>query len=84
MDKALNFGAGLMLGAFVGVGLVVLFAPQSGADTRQAIQDRIQGIVTEGKDAYDTRRLELTTQFEDLKRPEAIGMPAVEIEQEAA
>ena len=82
MDRALNIGARLMLGALVGVGLVVLFAPLSGADTRQAIQDRIQGILDEGKDAYETRRLELTTEFEGLKRPTAGDVAAADPEQQ--
>jgi gas vesicle protein len=81
MNKAINIGAGMMLGALVGAGLVLLLAPQSGADTRQAIQDRIQAILDEGKESYETRRLELTTQFEDLKRPESVEVTVVEFEQ---
>ena len=84
MSKALNFGAGLALGALVGVGFVMLLAPQSGEDTRQAIQEWIQSVLDEGKDAYETRRLELTTQFEDLKRPAATDVAAAGAEREAA
>jgi gas vesicle protein len=69
MNRVLEFGAGLLLGAMVGAGLVLLFAPQSGAETRQLIQERVQDILEEGRQAAEVRRLELQTHFEDLKRP---------------
>jgi gas vesicle protein len=69
MSRGVSFGAGLMLGALFGVGLVLLFAPQGGAETRQAIQDRVQEILDEGRQAADARRLELTARLEELKQP---------------
>jgi gas vesicle protein len=60
---------GMMLGMLVGAGVVLLFAPQSGTDLRQTIQDRIQAIVDEGQQAAAARRLELAAQFEALKQP---------------
>jgi len=71
MGKILGFTVGLLLGAVVGAGVVLLFAPQSGADTMQLIRDRVQSIMAEGKDAAETRRLELTAHFESLKQPNA-------------
>jgi gas vesicle protein len=67
--RGFRFVTGMLVGALVGVGLVLLFAPQSGAATRQAIQDHVQSVVEEGRQAAETRRLELTAQFEALKQP---------------
>ncbi len=67
MGRILRLVVGLLLGVVVGAGLVLLFAPQSGADTRQALREHIQGIMDEGRRAAEARRLELTAQFETLK-----------------
>jgi gas vesicle protein len=67
IGRSLRFMVGLWLGVVFGAGLVLLLAPQSGADTRQAVRERIQGIMDEGRVAAEVRRLELTTQFEALK-----------------
>ncbi len=69
MNRMLTFGGGLLLGALVGAGLVLLLAPQSGMETRQLIQERIQDILEEGRVAAEVRRQELQARFEDLKRP---------------
>ncbi len=69
MGRVLKVMAGLFLGALLGAGLVLLFAPRSGADTQQLIRDRIEGILSEGRQAAETRRLELSAQFEALKQP---------------
>jgi gas vesicle protein len=70
MNKVLKIMGGLVVGAMLGVGLVLLFAPRSGAETQQLIRDRIESILSEGQQAAETRRLELHAQFEALKRPE--------------
>jgi gas vesicle protein len=59
----------MLLGAALAAGLVLLFAPQSGDEIRQKIQDRVQAILAEGHQAAEERRLELTAQFESLKQP---------------
>lgn len=69
MNRMLTFGGGLLLGALVGAGLVLLLAPQSGVEARQLIQERIQDILEEGRVAAEVRRQELQARFEDLKRP---------------
>jgi gas vesicle protein len=61
--------AGMVLGATLAAGLVLLFTPQSGADMQRMIKERIEAILAEGRQAAETRRLELQTQFETLKEP---------------
>jgi gas vesicle protein len=69
--KVLRIAAGLVLGVLVGAGLTMLFAPQAGAKTRELIQERIDAILEEGRQAAQSRRLELTAQYEALKQPQA-------------
>jgi gas vesicle protein len=69
MGKIVQFLTGLLLGALVGAGLVLLLAPQSGDDTRQIIRERVETIRAEGEEAAAAKRLELKTRFEELKQP---------------
>jgi gas vesicle protein len=69
MGRVFGILAGVLLGAAVTGGLVLLFAPQSGEDTRRMIEERIEAILAEGREAAETRRLELQSQFETLKQP---------------
>ena len=70
VDKFMRFTGGFLLGAAVGFGLTLLYAPLSGDDTRQSIKDYVQDVLDEGRQTAEMRRLELTSQFEDLKRPQ--------------
>ena len=70
MGRAFRMLAGMVVGATFGAGLVLLFAPQSGADTQQVIRERVDAILSEGRQAADRRRFELQTQFEALKQPD--------------
>ena len=69
MGKVCRIMSGVLLGAAVGAAAVLLFTPQSGPETRQMIQDRVEAIIEEGRQAAEDRRLELTTRFEELKQP---------------
>ncbi|MGD9047684.1 MAG: YtxH domain-containing protein [Anaerolineae bacterium] len=69
MNRVVRVMAGMLLGAALAAGLVLLFAPQSGAEVRQKIKDRVDDILAEGRQAAEERRLELTAQFESLKQP---------------
>jgi gas vesicle protein len=69
MGRMLRFAGGLLVGAVAGAVVVLLFAPQSGSETRQAFQARVQEILDEGRKAAEDRRLELTAQFEARKQP---------------
>jgi len=68
MSKGVCITLGLLTGAALGAGLVLLFAPQSGAETQGMIRERVQAVLEEGQQAADLRRQELTARFEDLKR----------------
>ncbi|HVE34822.1 MAG TPA: YtxH domain-containing protein [Gemmatimonadaceae bacterium] len=45
--------AGLAIGIVVGAGVAILFAPQSGADTRRLIARRGRRLGQRGHDAWD-------------------------------
>lgn len=69
MNRFFTVASGALLGATVAATVVVLFAPQSGEELRQAIRDRIDAIRSAGQQAAEARRLELTKQFQELKQP---------------
>jgi gas vesicle protein len=69
MARFVQFVVGLLLGAIVGVAVVLFFVPESGAETRRRIQERVEAILAEGQRAAEERRVELMTQFEELKKP---------------
>ena len=71
MGKTSSVLSGLVVGALLGAALVLLLTPRSGAETRQQIQDQIDAVLEEGKEAAEERRLELTRQFEELKQTKA-------------
>lgn len=68
MSRMLCVMVGLLVGAVIAASLVLIFTPRSGAETRQLIQERIQAILAEGREAAEKRRLELQGQFESLKQ----------------
>jgi len=47
------FLAGLAIGALVGAGVALLFAPRRGADTRRAVSRRAKHLAREARDRYD-------------------------------
>ena len=69
MSRVSDTVSGFFLGALLGAGLVLLFAPRSGDETQQLIRDRVEVVLSEGRQAAEARRLELTTQFVALKQP---------------
>jgi gas vesicle protein len=68
MKKGMNLTFGLLVGGLVGAALVLLFVPQSGEETKQLIRDRIEAIQSEGQQAAEEKRLELTARFQELKQ----------------
>lgn len=47
------FAAGLLIGGLLGAGLALLFAPQSGADTRRMIRKKAKKIAVTAEDRFD-------------------------------
>lgn len=65
--KLMRFTEGLMLGALVGGGLVLLLAPKSGVQTRAFVRNWLEAVWQEGQQAAESRRLELMTRLEELQ-----------------
>lgn len=53
------FGAGIAIGAMIGAGAALLFAPQSGEETREMISDRARGVRGRIGDRIDDARGDL-------------------------
>jgi gas vesicle protein len=49
-DYAIGFGIGLLAGAVIGGVIALLYAPQSGKETRQQIKDKTTEVVDAVKD----------------------------------
>jgi gas vesicle protein len=49
-DLAIGFGIGLLSGAVIGGVIALLFAPQTGKETRQMIKDKTTEVVDAVKD----------------------------------
>ncbi len=49
-DHAIGFGVGLLTGAIIGGVIALLFAPQSGKETRQMIKGKVTDVVDAVKD----------------------------------
>lgn len=60
--------AGVALGLLVGVGLALLLAPETGADTRRLIRRKVRKLRGRGEDAWDDLRLELRKARRQLRR----------------
>ena len=56
MKHAAIFGAGIALGALIGAGAALLFAPHSGEETRELISDRAQQFGSRIGDRIDDAR----------------------------
>lgn len=67
-DQTGIFVAGVALGLIVGAGAALLLAPQSGADTRNAIARRSRRLTKRGRNAFDDLRWELRQFRRDLQR----------------
>jgi len=47
------FAAGLLIGALIGAGVALLFAPQSGEDTRRIIRKRAKRLGSQAQDRFE-------------------------------
>lgn len=51
-----TFLAGLAIGALVGAGVALLFAPKTGAQTRRAVSRQAKKLAREARERYDAMR----------------------------
>jgi gas vesicle protein len=59
IKHAAIFGAGIAIGALIGAGAALLFAPQSGEETRELIGERARGFGSRIGDRIDDARGDL-------------------------
>jgi gas vesicle protein len=55
-DSAAGFGIGLLAGVVAGLAVGLLFAPQSGRETRQLIRDRAGNVYEKVGDVVETAK----------------------------
>jgi gas vesicle protein len=65
----ISFFIGTMVGGLIGTALALLFAPSAGKNLRVQINDRAQGLVTNIRQAANTKRIELQDRLETLRAP---------------
>ena len=70
--QMLGFAAGIALGIVVGAGAALLFAPQTGSDTRRGLARRARRLRDRGEDAWDGLRRE----FRRARRRRALAKAA--------
>ena len=66
--RAGTFLAGLAIGALIGAGVALLFAPQSGEETRGAIARRTKHLARDARDRYDDVKDKLRRARRDRER----------------
>ena len=73
-DHAVGFSVGLLTGAVLGGVIALLFAPQSGKETRQMIKDKATGVVdaikgkaAEANEVMDTIKEKTSRAVHELK-----------------
>jgi gas vesicle protein len=69
MRRVISFFIGTMVGGLIGTALALLFAPSAGKNLRVQINDRAQGLVTNIRQAANTKRIELQDRLETLRAP---------------
>ena len=70
MRKAMAFVFGAVLGGVLGGLTALLLAPYSGDEMRSVIQQRVENIQIEIKEAAQLRRAELEEQLQEFINPQ--------------
>ena len=69
MRRMIGFMIGIFVGALVGSTVSLLLAPESGAELRDRLRARGEGLLAEVREAADTRRAEMTDRLQTLRAP---------------
>jgi gas vesicle protein len=69
MNRIISFLSGAVMGGLVGATLALLLTPASGEELRTKMQDQVKQIQAEVKEATESRRAELESQLENLRKP---------------
>lgn len=67
MQKYWKFLLGAILGGIIGGSLALLFAPNSGEQTRRGIEDYFKNLQNEIQRAGEEKRAELEAQLDQLR-----------------
>ncbi len=68
MNKTIKFLAGAIMGAAAGAIVVTLLAPESGEETRLAINEKLTYMRNQLQEAARVKRAELEAEFESYKQ----------------
>ena len=71
MQRVLSFFLGAVIGGMVAATLVLLFAPSSGQEVREQINDRARTFAADIRQAANSKRIELQDRLEVLRAPKA-------------
>jgi gas vesicle protein len=72
MRQFFMFLMGALMGALVGATLALLLTPVPGKDLQSQMQERVQFIQSEVKNAAAARRADLEQQLADLRAPRKV------------
>ncbi len=67
MRRTLSFFIGAAIGGLIGATTALLLAPSSGKEFRFMISDRTQSLMTDIRQATNSKRIELQQRLETLK-----------------
>lgn len=76
----LKFLFGFSVGCAVGWMATILLTPQSGEEVREAIRNRVEEVIEEGRRAAEQRKAELEREFNVAKTPRPVVPPSETIE----
>jgi gas vesicle protein len=71
MRRVISFFIGASIGGMISGVLVLLFAPASGKEVREQVNERMQTFATDIRQAASTRRIELQERLEVLRTPKS-------------